>query len=88
MTLGQIAEQVIKDCLSDLKVPSNDNLTLMIIDVAAYYTENKKDQPESPVKAAFKQGAYKLRMREMQSDAGLTESAAYNNSSEGMAPGF
>ena len=60
----------------------------MIVDLASYYEESKKDFPESPVKAAFKHGAKGLMLREMRSDAGLTESVIYGLSSESVAPVF
>jgi len=61
--LSEISEKIIKECLNDIGNPSNDNLTLMIVDLASYYEENKEDRPESPIKAAFKQGAKDLRLR-------------------------
>ena len=54
LSLAKIAEEILKECIDNGSRPSNDNLTLLIVDLAAYYQEYKKDAPESPVKAAFK----------------------------------
>jgi len=47
-TLSQISERIIEECLEDGRRPSNDNLTLMIVDLAAFYNESTRQKLASP----------------------------------------
>jgi len=64
--LSQISQIILEECLADNSKPSGDNLTLMIIDVAAYY--NDMLRIESPIRSVFSHK--QMRLREYVSEAG------------------
>lgn len=38
-TLGEICEEVIRECLNNARNPPNDNVTILIVDLAKYYED-------------------------------------------------
>jgi hypothetical protein len=64
--------------------PSNDNLTLLIIDLSAYYQDTADELFDSPVKPTFRAYQKQLKLREVVSEAGQTESVIFGLSSDGL----
>lgn len=78
-TLSQISERVIEECLADGRHPANDNITLLIVDLGAYFTESAPLLEEDNAKTTPIQ---RLRLRQLTSEAGQTESAIFCQSSD------
>lgn len=49
--LGQISEKIIEECLEPEKGKraANDNITLIIVDLAAYYCDSEKPKVLTPI---------------------------------------
>ncbi len=69
-SLKQISEKILEECVADFGRASYDNLTLLIVDVAAYFADMQRNG--SPVRSAFSQS--QMRLRQCVSQAGHSES--------------
>lgn len=82
LSLSQICGQIVDEVLQDGRHPSNDNVTLMIVDLAAYYRDASVKPTLSPLAVSTPKH---LKLRENQSEAGQTESNLVYTSSKQSA---